>query len=147
MKDSIISLHAKSQSIGHYSYYWHMYSNFSHCLGYLAKTSQFWIIGIHGIWWHHACKPYEPAQERGGSSSWPFCCEWILTRSINWGILSLSLPLHKPIESFHSGFAAELNYPPTQSVAETKKPLLPATPGAPYVDSPSITKGLKALTG
>ena len=42
--------------------------------------------------------------------------------------LSLWVSVHKLIESFHSGFAAELNYPPTQSVAESKKPLLPATP-------------------
>lgn len=53
----------------HDSYYWHMYSNFSHCLGYLAKTSQFWITGIHGIGWHHARKPYEPTISRGRSLS------------------------------------------------------------------------------
>lgn len=51
------------------SFYWHMYRNFSHCLGYLAKTSQFWLTGIHGIGWHHAGNPYEPTISRGRSLS------------------------------------------------------------------------------
>ena len=130
------------------TYYWHMYSNFSHCLGYLAKTSQFWITGIHGIGWHHARKPYEPTVSRGRSLSRigsPLIGSgerrqlvltfllWVNPDKINQKprhslSLSLWVSVHKPIESLHSGFAAELNYPPTQSVAESKKPLLPATP-------------------
>lgn len=48
-------------------------------------------------------------------------------------------PLHKPIESFHSGFAEESNYPPTQSVAETKKATQPGDSRSPYADSACIT--------
>lgn len=58
---------------------------------------------------------------------------------------SLAPPPHKPIESFHSGFAEESNYPPTQSVAETKKATQSGDSRSPYADSPCITKGLNAL--
>ena len=137
----------------HDSHYWHMYCNFSHCLGYLAKASQFWITGIHGIGWHHACKPWANHIQReiiipdwqasdwlrreeaahpdlfAVSESWQDQSKakaFSLSLSLSLS-LSFSLSLRKPIESFHSGFAAELNYPPTQSVAESKKPLLPGT--------------------
>lgn len=104
------------------SYYWHMYSNFSNCLGSLDETPQLCIRSIRGIGWHHACKPYEPTISRGKS------LPRIGSHLIGLGerrqlILTFSpwvnpdkinqKPRHfsqrKPIESLHWGFAAEVN--------------------------------------
>lgn len=127
-----------------------MYCHFSRCRGYLAKTSQLWITGNHWIGWHHARKPYEPTVSKGtllsrigrsliGSGKRrPLVTFllWVNPDKINQKprlsfslchSLALSRAAKNPIESFDWGFAAELNYPPTQSVAASKKPLLPAT--------------------
>lgn len=56
------------------------------------------------------------------------------------------LLLHKPIESFHSGFAAELNCPPTKAQLSPKrcnsKQLRPGSPDADLPPSTGITKEL-----